>query len=132
MLQACTFDLSLKVVTPLPFNLKLDSTVGTLLQDPEVYRSFVGKLNYLTNTRPDLSYVVQVLSQHMQAPRSSHFQALIHTLWYINHSVEQEIMLRASDELTLQAYSDSDWASCPESRRSITGYVLLFGNSPIA
>lgn len=93
---------------------------------------FVGKLNYLTNTRPDLSYVVQVLSQYMQAPRSSHLQALAHTLRYINHSVGQGIMLKGSNELTLQAFSDSDWASCPESRRSITGYVLLFGGSPIA
>lgn len=40
-------------------------------------------------------------------------------------------MLQATDQMTLQAYSDSDWASCPESRRSNTGYVLLFGNSQL-
>lgn len=67
-------------VTPLPVNLKLNTTDGHLLPNPEHYRSLVGKLNYLTNTRPDLSYDEQTLSQFMQHPRSPHLAALHHTL----------------------------------------------------
>ncbi|XP_017239203.1 uncharacterized mitochondrial protein AtMg00810-like [Daucus carota subsp. sativus] len=132
LLHNLPFDVSKKVATPLPAALKLNNETGPLIQDPEIYRSLVGKLNYLTNTRPDLNYSVQVLSQFMHAPRVPHWEALIHTIRYIAHSCHQGILLRASDQLTLQAYSDSDWAACPNTRRSITGYVLLFGSSPVA
>lgn len=97
-----------------------------------MYRSFVGKLNYLTNTRPDLSYDVHFLSQFMKQPRSPHLQALEHTLRYVAHSQGQGILLQYSHNLTLQAFSNFELSSCPKSRRSITGYILLFGNSPIA
>lgn len=74
---------------------------GDLLPEPEVYRSFIGKLNFLTNTRPDLSYTVQLLSQFMQSPRTSHFTALHHTLCYVAHTTGQGIKLRNPDSLTL-------------------------------
>ena len=102
------------------------------MPNPELYHSLVGKLNYLTHTRPHLNYSVQVLSQFMHSSRTPHLDALTHVLRYVNHSAHRGILLKASDSLTLQAYSDSDWASCPDSRRSITGYILLFGSSPVA
>ena len=66
--------------TPLPLTLKLFPDVGIPLEDAEYYRCMVGKLNFLSNTRPDLSYTVQTLSQFMQRPCDSHLDALIHTL----------------------------------------------------
>lgn len=132
ILSECDIDFSKPAVTPLPLNLKLSATTGPLFAYPDRYRSLVGKLNYLTNTRPDLSYAVQTLSQYMQAPRLPHFDALCHTLRYVSHTVGQGILLKASNKLTLQAFSDSDWASCVDTRRSITGYIMLFGNSPIS
>ena len=74
---------------------------------------------------------MQHLSQFMQAPRMPHYEALQHILKYVTATTNQGILLHATDHLTLQAFLDSDWASCPNSRRSITGYVLLFGQSPI-
>ena len=132
LLQGVDIDTSKKAVTPLPIHIKLHSDEGDLFPDPELYRSYVGKLNFLTHTRPDLSYTVQLLSQYMQHPRIPHFEALQHTLRYISQSAGQGILLKADDHLTLQAFSDSDWAACPDSRRSVTGYVLLLGNSPIS
>lgn len=87
LLAGCPFDLSVKTITPLPISLKLQSNSGELMSDPELYKSSVGKRNYLTNTRPDLCYAVQVLSQYMQQPRMPHLQALIHTLRYVSHTV---------------------------------------------
>ena len=92
----------------------------------------VGKLNFLTHTRPDLSFTVQTLSQFLQLPRTSHLQALSHTLAYVQGTLTQGILLKATEQLSLHAFSDSDWAACPASRRSVTGYLILLGSSPIS
>ncbi|KAL8090596.1 hypothetical protein AgCh_039879 [Apium graveolens] len=52
-------------------------------------------------------------------------------LRYLSATAGQGIKLQNPDNLILQAFSDSDWASCPDSRRSVTGYILLLGGSPI-
>ncbi|KAL8120925.1 hypothetical protein AgCh_017922 [Apium graveolens] len=120
------------VATPLPLNLKLSADSGDFYADPEFYRTLVGKLNFLTNTRPDLSYSVQTLSQFMHSPRVQHFEALQHVLHYVACTTGQGIILNGSSALTLKAYSDSDWAACPNTRRSISGYLLLLGSSPFS
>lgn len=132
LIAASGFDVSQYTSTPLPVHLKLSSTEGDFISQPELYRTLVGKLNYLTNSRPDLSYTVQVLSQYMHAPRTTHLAALQHTLRYLAGTLSQGILLNASDKLTLQAFSDADWASCADTRRSVTGYILLFGSSPVS
>lgn len=105
-----------KVATPLPLNLKLRADEGTPLNDPSVYRTLIGKLNFLSNTRPDLAYTIQQLSQYMQQPRSTHWNALTHTLHYVHSTCGQGIVLQGSNTLTLQAFSDSDWGACCDSR----------------
>lgn len=64
-------------------------------------------------------------------PCTSHFTALTHTLRYVAHSIGQGILLKANaDIIKLQTFTDSDRAACPDSRKSITGYVLLLGQAP--
>jgi len=103
-----------------------------MLQDPSPYRVIIGKLNFLTHTHPDLSFAVQMLRQFMQSPRTSHVIALEHILRYLNGTAGQGIHLKANGPLLLQAFSDSDWAFCPLTRRSVTGYMILLGTSPIS
>ena len=112
-------------------SLKLRPDSGKPITDPSLYRKLVGKLNYLTNTRPDLAYAVQFLSQFLQDPREPHWQAVMHTLRYLSKDYTKGIYLNASTDLTLEAYCDSDWASCPNTRRSVSGYFILLGGSPI-
>lgn len=132
ILSTCDFDLSKSATTPLPLHSKLNDTDGDLLPSAECYRSWFGKLNYLTNTRLDLAYAVQTVSQFLHKPRTSHLDALHHILRYVFHTSYQGILLKVDDFLTVQAFSDSDWASCPDTRRSITSYLLLFGQSPVS
>lgn len=55
-----------------------------------------------------------------------------HALRYIASTAGQGILLKGQDHLSIQAYSNSDWGACLDTRRSVTGYLLLLGNSPIS
>nr|AAD19784.1 putative retroelement pol polyprotein [Arabidopsis thaliana] len=118
--------------TPLEQNHHLASDDGPLLSDPKPYRRLVGRLLYLLHTRPELSYSVHVLAQFMQNPREAHFDAALRVVRYLKGSPGQGILLNADPDLTLEVYCDSDWQSCPLTRRSISAYVVLLGGSPIS
>ncbi|GAA0144665.1 hypothetical protein LIER_05052 [Lithospermum erythrorhizon] len=68
----------------------------------------------------------------MKVPRTSHLQALHHLLGYVNKTIGQGLLLKGSTDMQLHAFSDSDWATCPTTRRSITGYLLTLGGAPIS
>ena len=92
---------------PVPLHCKLIPDEGDILQDPSYYRTIIGKLNFLTNSRPDLSYIIQTLSQFKQTPRTSHLLALEHTLRYLKGTSSQGILLNATGSLLLKAFSNS-------------------------
>lgn len=100
-----------------------------LIKEPDQFRSLVGCLIYLTITRSDICYVVQHLSQFMHAPKTSHMEAAIRVVRYIKDSPGLGFFLPSQNSLQLSGYCDSDWASCPMSRRFITGYYVKLGDS---
>ncbi|XP_070049858.1 uncharacterized mitochondrial protein AtMg00810-like [Nicotiana tomentosiformis] len=120
------------VSSPLYSSTKLRAEEGTLLSDPSYYRKLVGKLNFLTNTRLDIAYSIQHLSQFMQAPRKTHLKDAIHVLRYLKNDLTLGIFLSNDPSYKVTTYCDSDWAACPDSRRSVSGYLVLFGGSPIS
>lgn len=117
---------------PLDQHEKLTLEGGTPIPDPEQYRRLIGKLIYLTITRPDVTFVVQVLNQFMHAPTSSHMEAAIHVIRYLKGSPGQGILMTHSSAAHLTPFCDSDWASCPISRKSTSGYCILLGDSPVS
>ncbi|XP_015161174.1 uncharacterized mitochondrial protein AtMg00810-like [Solanum tuberosum] len=129
------------VDTPIEQNLKLTTTefddlVGSdsdpLLLDVSEYQRLIGRLLYLTLTRPDISYAVQNLSQFMQAPKTSHMNAAIIIVKYVKKSPGNRVLLSSTSTGSLQGYCDVDWGSCVNTRKSITGYLVQYGNSPIS
>lgn len=68
----------------------------------------------------------------MQTPRTSHWNALIHTLNYVYNTTIQGILLNGETNIILQAYTDSDWGACCAARRSVLGYLLLLGKYSIS
>ena len=117
---------------PMEQNHTLALAKGPLLADPERYRRLVGRLIYLTSTRPDLVYTVHILAQFMQHPRQDHWDAALRTVRYLKGCPGQVILLRPDCELSLTGWCDSDWATCPLTRRSLTGWIVFLGSSPIS
>lgn len=113
--------------TPLDPTQPLSSTEGSLLTDPFFYRTLVGKLLYLTITRPDLAFAAQALSQYAQHPRTSHLKALLRVMRYIKLIPGQGLSFPKTPSLNLHAFCDSDWAACTSTRRSVSGYCIFLG-----
>lgn len=118
--------------TPLEQNHNLVLATSDDLHDPAKYRRLVGQLIYLTITRPELSYCVHILAQFMQSPKLAHWEAALRVVRYLKENPGQGLFMRADCDLNLYGYCDSDWASCPLTRRSLSGYFILLGNSPIS
>ncbi|XP_065855377.1 uncharacterized mitochondrial protein AtMg00810-like [Euphorbia lathyris] len=118
--------------TPMEQNHHLATADGPSMPDPAQYRRLVGRLVYLTITRPELSYSVHTLAQFLSNPKVEHWDDALRVLRYLKGSPGQGILLRKCNDLRLNAFCDSDWAACPLTRRSLTGYFVLLGTSPIS
>lgn len=117
---------------PLEPNHKLALDSSAPCSDPTQYRRLVGRLIYLTITRPEITYSVHVLSQFMKEPLQGHWDAAMHVLRYLKSSPAQGIIIPKENELKLEAYYDSDYTSCPLTRRSISGYLMKIGAAPVS
>ncbi|CAN1192604.1 Retrovirus-related Pol polyprotein from transposon TNT 1-94 [Linum perenne] len=117
---------------PCDYKLKLRADEGQEITDIQLYRQLVGKLHYLTITRPDISYAVQQLAQFQAKPTDIHLEAAYKVIRYLKMAPGQGLFFSADSSLQLVGYSDSDWASCPDSRRSTSGYCLFLGTSLIS
>uniref|UniRef100_A0A1S4BTB7 Uncharacterized mitochondrial protein AtMg00810-like n=1 Tax=Nicotiana tabacum TaxID=4097 RepID=A0A1S4BTB7_TOBAC len=121
-----------RVNSPLDPSSKLKGHDGHPLQNPTIFRHLVGKLNYLTNTCPDLSFAVLTLSQYIQRPYKSHFSAALRVLKYLGYDPGQGNLLSAEHPFSLLAFCDTDWASCKDSRRFVSGFFITLGGAPIS
>lgn len=91
---------------PIEQNHMLALARGSLLSDPEQYRRLVGRLIYLSFTRPDLGYAVHILAQFMQAPRVEHWNAALRVVRYLKGSPGQGILLHSTCDLHLTGWCD--------------------------
>ncbi|XP_015158948.1 uncharacterized mitochondrial protein AtMg00810-like [Solanum tuberosum] len=132
LISLAGLQVSSSVDTPLEINVKYRREEGDLLPDPTIFRQLVGSLNYLTITRLDISFAVQQVSQFMQAPRHLHLVAVRRIIRYLLGTSTLGLFFPSGSLIHLNAFSDSDWAGCPDTRRSVSGWCMFLGESLIS
>ncbi|WZY94082.1 hypothetical protein YC2023_066411 [Brassica napus] len=100
-----------------------------LFEDAKLYRRMVGKLIYLTITRPDIYFAVNQVSQHMQAPKVHHWKMVDRILRYLSGSHGQGVWMGCNGSTEVVGYCDADWAGDRVDRRSTTGYCTFIGGN---
>lgn len=75
-------------------------------------------------TRPDIAFGVQILNQFLQQPKKSHMEATLRIVRYIKSQPGQGVLFSSKHNTTIIAYCDADWASCPHTTKSISGYLV--------
>jgi hypothetical protein len=113
------------VSTPVDTQDKVSAESRPPVVDPTHFRSLTGALQYLTFTCPDIAHTVQQICLHMHDPRGPHLTAIKRTLRYLRGTLDYGLLLRRSASSELTVYTDADWAGCPDTRRSTSGYAVF-------
>lgn len=93
------------------------SSNDSLLYDVGKYQRMVEKLLYLTNTRFDIAFAVQTLSQYMQKSKMSHWNAVLRVIKYIKGNLGLGLLMSLYQDPTLTGYCDADWTACLSTKR---------------
>ncbi|XP_028127083.1 uncharacterized protein LOC114323622 [Camellia sinensis] len=115
--------------TSLEPELKLNEDQGGELVDKGRYQSLVGKLIYLSHSRPNIAIAVSMVSQFMHALHAIHLEAVMRVLRYLKSSPRKGLYFSRHGHLSVEAYTDADWAGSVTDRRSTSGYCTFVGGN---
>ena len=112
--------------------VKLSISNEDILHDATPYRRLIGKLLYLTISRLNITFAVHKPSQFMTKPTLSHMNATNYLVSYLKESFGKGIMLPKVKDFYISTFTDANWSSCPDTRRSVTGFCVFIGNSLVS
>jgi histone deacetylase 1/2 len=120
--------------TPLAVAETLSRNSGTLLNsdDSHRYRSVVGGLQYLTLTRPDISFAVNKVCQFLSQPTDVHYESVKRILRYVKGTLTTGLRIHKSSSAVISIFTDADWAGCVDDRRSTSGFAVFVGANLIS
>ncbi|GAV57470.1 hypothetical protein CFOL_v3_01007 [Cephalotus follicularis] len=110
----------------------LKTPIAASCQDPIKFRSIVGAVQYVTLTRPDISFAVNKVCQYMHTPTEAHWFMVKRIVRYLHGTKSQGLLLSKANSLPLQAFCDADWAGSTEDCRSTGGYAIYLGPNLIS
>jgi Reverse transcriptase (RNA-dependent DNA polymerase) len=113
---------------PMNYNNK-SSPDEEVLENISQFQRLVGKLIYLTITRPDIAYSVSFVSQFMQKPTKHHMELINQILRYLKAAPGRGILMKNNGHVDIVGYSDADWAGNPTDRRSTSGFCTFVGGN---
>ena len=120
------------MATPMDSNLKLLADDSSELVDMTHYRQIIGSLMYLTNTRPDICFAVNTLSQYLVQPRRVHLVTAKHVMRYLKGTIEFGLYYDGSHEYRLYGYMDAYWAGSVSDKKSTSGGCYSLGSAMIS
>lgn len=112
-------------------NHELCDALQGIVVDKNSYQRLVGRLIYLSHTRPDIAFAINVVSQFMHNPREMHLKAVYRILHYLKGTVGRGILFKKARNIniTLEAYTDADYVGSLVDRRSTSGYCIFLGDN---
>ena len=118
--------------TPLPRNWRKEDATSGEVVDATVYRQLVDSLMYLVNTRPDICYAVNQLSQSMVKPTKIYWKAGKHVLRYLRGTSEYGLWYRKIDRVNFHGFTDVDWAGTSTNKNRTSGGVFSIGSTSVS
>lgn len=118
--------------TPIEQNHGLEELPNQVPPDKGRYQRLVGRLTYLSHTRPDIAYAVSVVSRFMHNPSEVHMKAVFRILRYLKSAPGKGLMFSKHNHAAVSGYCDSDWGAKGERRRSINEYFTFVGGNLVA
>ncbi|WMV18503.1 hypothetical protein MTR67_011888 [Solanum verrucosum] len=110
----------------------LSLTDGVAHEHTKEYRSIVGALQYVGFTQPDIAFSVNKVSQFLQNPLDKHWKAVKRILCYLRGTLDYGLLYSPAGHQMLTGFSDADWGSSIDDRRSTTGYCVFLGGNLVA
>ena len=115
---------------PIDFNHKNGMSTKGKKVNKKCYQKLVGKLIYVSHTRPNISFSVGVVSQFMHDPMEEHLEAVYQILRYLKKNLGRGLMFKkGGGDLTIEAYTDVDWVGSTTDRRSTSGWCTFVGGN---
>jgi hypothetical protein len=118
--------------TPMEAKLKLVVDTSSKLIDATLYRQIIESLMYLTNTRPNIFFVMNTLSQFLVEPRHVHLVAAKHVMWYLKGTIDCGLSYDGDHDFTLSGYTDAGWAGSVSDRKNTSGCCFSLGLAMIS
>lgn len=105
---------------------------GKPMEDPYLYRRAIGSLQYLTTTRPDISFAVNKLSQFIAKPTDVHFAGVKRIMRYLQGTKNDGLLIKPVNSFKLVVFTDANWATNIDDRKSVGGMCSYLGNTLVS
>jgi hypothetical protein len=115
--------------TPMETNLKLLVDTSSELVDAILYRHIIGSLMYLTNTRLDICFAVNTLSQYLVEPRLVHLVAAKYVMRYLKGTLDYGLCYTGDHDFRLYGYTNSYWVGSASDRKRTSGCCFSLGSA---